>query len=45
MTSNERETGSVPQSRLPILSLTALGIVFGDIGTNDRMILYAHDFS
>jgi KUP system potassium uptake protein len=34
MTSNERETGSVPQSRLPILSLTALGIVFGDIGTS-----------
>src|ERR1035437_5026493 len=34
MTSNERATGSVPQSRLPILSLTALGIVFGDIGTS-----------
>jgi KUP system potassium uptake protein len=34
MTSNERATGSVPKSRLPILSLTALGIVFGDIGTS-----------
>jgi KUP system potassium uptake protein len=34
MTSIERATGSVPPSRLPILSLTALGIVFGDIGTS-----------
>jgi KUP system potassium uptake protein len=34
MTSIEWATGSVPQNRLPILSLTALGIVFGDIGTS-----------
>jgi KUP system potassium uptake protein len=34
MTSIEKATGRVPQSRLPILSLTALGIVFGDIGTS-----------
>lgn len=34
MKSIERATGRVPQSRLPILSLTALGIVFGDIGTS-----------
>jgi KUP system potassium uptake protein len=34
MTSIERTTGRVPQSRLPILTLTALGIVFGDIGTS-----------
>jgi KUP system potassium uptake protein len=34
MTSIERATRGVPRSRLPILSLTALGIVFGDIGTS-----------
>jgi KUP system potassium uptake protein len=34
MTSIERATRRVPQGRLPILSLTALGIVFGDIGTS-----------
>jgi KUP system potassium uptake protein len=34
MTSIERATGNIPQNRLPILSLTALGIVFGDIGTS-----------
>jgi KUP system potassium uptake protein len=31
---DERATGRAPPSRLPILSLTALGIVFGDIGTS-----------
>ncbi len=34
MTSLERATGRVPQRDLPVLSLTALGIVFGDIGTS-----------
>ncbi len=34
MTSIEKARGRVPQSCLPILSLTALGIVFGDIGTS-----------
>jgi KUP system potassium uptake protein len=34
MTSIETETGKTQQSRLPILSLTSLGIVFGDIGTS-----------
>jgi KUP system potassium uptake protein len=34
MTSIESATGRVPPTRLPILSLTALGIVFGDIGTS-----------
>ncbi len=34
MTSIERTTGGVPKTRLQILSLAALGIVFGDIGTS-----------
>ena len=34
MTSTERAAGRGSQSCLPILSLTALGIVFGDIGTS-----------
>jgi KUP system potassium uptake protein len=34
MTLLEKKTGRVPQGRLPILGLTALGIVFGDIGTS-----------
>jgi KUP system potassium uptake protein len=34
MASLEQVTGKVPQQRLPILSLAALGIVFGDIGTS-----------
>ncbi len=34
MTSIERATAKVPQNRLPVLSLAALGIVFGDIGTS-----------
>jgi KUP system potassium uptake protein len=34
MTSIERVTRKVPQTPLPILSLAALGIVFGDIGTS-----------
>jgi KUP system potassium uptake protein len=34
MTLIDRATARVPQGRLPILSLTALGIVFGDIGTS-----------
>jgi KUP system potassium uptake protein len=34
MTSIDRATARAPRSRLPILSLTALGIVFGDIGTS-----------
>jgi KUP system potassium uptake protein len=34
MTSIERATRKVQENRLPILSLTALGIVFGDIGTS-----------
>src|ERR1700675_2050668 len=33
-TSAENETGKVPHRRLPALSLAALGIVFGDIGTS-----------
>ena len=34
MTSIDRATARAPQGRLPILGLTALGIVFGDIGTS-----------
>src|ERR1022692_2950658 len=34
MTSLERVAGRGPQQRLPMLSLAALGIVFGDIGTS-----------
>ena len=34
MVSSEREVGRAAQPRLPMLSLTALGIVFGDIGTS-----------
>ena len=34
MTSSDRATARAPQGRLPILGLTALGIVFGDIGTS-----------
>ncbi len=34
MTSLERTAGRIPQQRLPVLSLAALGIVFGDIGTS-----------
>ena len=34
MTSLERKAGRIPQQRLPVLSLAALGIVFGDIGTS-----------
>jgi KUP system potassium uptake protein len=34
MTWIDRATARVPQGRLPILSLAALGIVFGDIGTS-----------
>src|SRR5579863_4919436 len=34
MASTERMTGGIPQGRLSILSLAALGIVFGDIGTS-----------
>ena len=34
MTSLERAAGRIPQQRLPVLSLAALGIVFGDIGTS-----------
>jgi KUP system potassium uptake protein len=33
-TSTENETNKVPHLRLPALSLAALGIVFGDIGTS-----------
>jgi K+ transporter len=33
-TSAENETGKLPHRRLPALSLAALGIVFGDIGTS-----------
>jgi len=34
MISTNGPTGMAPQTRLPILSLAALGIVFGDIGTS-----------
>ena len=34
MASSERVTGTAPQPRLSILGLSALGIVFGDIGTS-----------
>ena len=34
MTTIGTETGKTPQGYRPILSLTALGIVFGDIGTS-----------
>jgi len=34
MTSTEKALGGVPQESLSVLSLTALGIVFGDIGTS-----------
>jgi KUP system potassium uptake protein len=33
-TSAAGETREVPQGKLPILALSALGIVFGDIGTS-----------
>lgn len=34
MSTTEAATGRLPQASLPILSLSALGIVFGDIGTS-----------
>ena len=33
-TSAAGETREVPQGKLPLLALSALGIVFGDIGTS-----------
>ena len=31
---SETKAGDLPKSSLPVLSLAALGIVFGDIGTS-----------